>query len=48
LGEPQKMERLTVMRDAPASRSAGILHALANEVGKRGTLTDIVSLSIGR
>jgi hypothetical protein len=41
-------ERLAGMRDAPASRSAGILPALANEVGKAGTLAAILSHPIGR
>ena len=36
------------MRIAPASRSAGILPALANEEGKGGTLAAILSHPIGR
>ena len=40
-------ERLAGMRDAPASRSAGILPALANEEGKAGTLAAILSHPIG-
>ena len=41
-------ERLAGMRDALASRSAGILPALANEVGKAGTLAATLSHPIGR
>ena len=44
----ERAERLAGMRDAPASRSAGILPALANEVGKGGTLAAILSHPIGR
>ena len=40
-------KRLAGMRDAPASRSAGILPALANEVGKAATLAAILSHPIG-
>jgi hypothetical protein len=40
--------RLAGMQDVPASRSAGILPALANEVGKGGTLAAILSHPIGR
>ena len=41
-------ELLAGMRDAPASRSAGILPALANEERKAGTLAAILSHLIGR
>ena len=41
-------ERLAGMLDAPASRSAGILPALANEMGKGGPLAAILSHPIGR
>ena len=40
-------ELLEDIRDAPASRGAGILPALANEVGKSGTLAAILSRLIG-
>ena len=42
------VERLPGMRDASASRSAGILPALANEDGKGGTLAALLSHPIGR
>ena len=40
-------ERLEDIRYASASRGAGILPALANEVGKSGTLAAILSRPIG-
>lgn len=40
-------ERLAGLRDAPGSRSVGILPALANEERKAGTLAAILSRPIG-